>query len=102
MFKLFKRAVRAGTKAAKAQAEPTFWRRQLHDREREIHALMGALRGHPEVLANFDNLRGERWDQTEEDAEFVLTRAVPMLRGQAELLGVVPRTVIRDIETRVT
>lgn len=101
MFKFFRR----GTKHAKAVAAAagdvgTFWRRQLHDREREIHTLMGAMRGHPLVIANFDNLRGDRWDQSEADAEFVLTRAVPMLRGQAELLGVMPCTVIRDIDAK--
>lgn len=79
---------RKGTKHAKAQTTPTWWREQLAARSRYVHQLMGAMRVHPEALAEFDLMRGDRWDQTEKDAEFILTRAVPTLEMKARELGV--------------
>lgn len=87
---------RKGSKAAKATAEPTFWRGQLRLQELDIHRLLGAMRGHPAVVAAFDEARQLQWDESEESAEFILTRALPELKAQARRLGVLPETPVTE------
>ena len=53
------------------------WRLALHQAEGRIRALIETAP--TEDLLKWDRARGARWDDTEEDAQFIVTQCIPIL-----------------------